>query len=253
NAGTLAAGPSPCSDGSRRAGGVALPPRQSGYAAASVGSAVVEVLKKPKAPAGADPVVLQRDGQYVSVYPPVGGLVEAITTVRHVPDPNNGRVPAVPCPLVWPQEDRSGRHLFQTFAGLEPVIAEWLVRHGHRVELTGKRPPEWGEPNADALSALGDTPDWGLLDFVRRRDRGLIRHGPAVDPAGLVAQIALGWRRARILVLATRRQDATDFRDRLRTHLPKVSLFAGKSPTAAGRVTVATPAYARAGAIGIER
>jgi hypothetical protein len=213
----------------------------------------VEVLKKPKTPAGADPVVLQRDGQYASVYPPVGGLVEEFTTVRHVPDPNDGRVLAVPYPLVWPQKDRSGLHLLQTFAGLEPLIVEWLVRHGHRVELTGNRPPVWPDPDAIPLSRLGGRSDQGLLDFVRDRDRGLIRHGPAVDPAGLVAQIAFGWRRARVLVLATRKRDAADFRDRLRTHLPKVSLFAGKSPATAGRVTVATPGYARVGAVGIER
>jgi hypothetical protein len=210
------------------------------------------VLKEAKIRAGANPVVLQRDGQYVSVYPPVSGLADEITTVRHEPDPNDGRVLAVPYPLVWPQADRLGRRFLQTFAGLEPLLAAWLARHGHRVELTGNRPPELNNPDANQLPEFGGTPDWGLLDFVRRRERGLVRHGPAVDPARLVAQIALGWRRAHVLVLATRRRDAADFRDRLSAFVPRVSLFAGRSSATATRVVVATPGYARAGAVGIE-
>lgn len=208
--------------------------------------------KKLRTRSRATLVILQRDGQYVSVYPAVDGLVEGITTVRHVSDPSSGRVLKVPYPLVWPQEDRAGRRILQTFAGLEPLLAAWLVRRGNRVELKGGRPPVLKKPNAARLSALGDTPDQGLLDFVRRRDRGLIRHGPAVDTARLVAQLALGWRRARILVLATRRRDAADFRDRLHAFVPRVSLFAGRSAATAARVTVATPGYARAGAVGIE-
>ncbi|WP_439627012.1 hypothetical protein [Gemmata sp.] len=195
--------------------------------------------------------MLQRDGQYVSLEP-VEGLAEDFLTVRHVPDPDGGRVLAVPHPLVWTQDVRRGRRLLQTFAGLEPLLADWLERRGHQVELTGDRPPAWPAPDSGRLADYEGPLDAHLLDFVSGRDRGLVRHGPAVDPARLVAQVALGWRRARVLVMATRRRDAKDFRDRLLAFLPNVSLFAGTAPVMAGRVTVATAGYARAGAIGIE-
>lgn len=195
--------------------------------------------------------MLQRDGQHVSLEPVVG-LAEEFVTVRHVPDPDGGRVLAVPHPLVWPQEVRRGRRVLQTFAGLEPLLVDWLKRRGHEVELTGDRPPTWPAPDSGRLADFDGSLDGHLLDFVRHRERGLVRHGPAVDPARLVAQVARGWRRARVLVMATRRRDAKDFRDRLLAFLSGVYLFAGTAPSMAGRVTVATAGYARAGAIGIE-
>lgn len=209
------------------------------------------VAKKPMEPPRESRVALQRDGQYVSLEP-VDELAEAFATVRHIPAPDTGRVRAVPYPLVWSQDVRRGRRVLQTFAGLEPLLVDWLRRRGHEVELTGDRPPTWAAPDSARLADFDGPLDRHLLDFVRGRDRGLARHGPAVDPARLVAQVALGWRRARVLVMATRRRDAKDFRDRLLAFVPGVSLFAGTAPSRAGRVTVATAGYARAGAIGIE-
>jgi hypothetical protein len=198
-------------------------------------------------------VVVRRDGQYVSVAPRVPGLASTFVGVRHVADPDSGRVLAVPYPLLWEMEGRSGPAL-QAFAGLEPLVVAWLRRSGYAVEMAGDRPPEWVVPDAGRLARVGGTIDHGLLEFVRRHDRGVIRYHPDhVDPDWLVAQIALGWPKERVLVTATRRETAADLHSRLRAYFPGAALFAGTSHRRAGRVTVATPAYARAGAIGIER
>ena len=198
-------------------------------------------------------VTLVRDGQYVWVRPAVPAVVGELYTAVHEVRTEDGRVRALPCPLAWPEKDRAGRWCVQALAGMEPLLAAWLGANGYAVDFAGQRPPAWGKPDGDRLAELGGTPDDAFLSFVAERDRGLIRCGHGVDTARLVAQVALGWRRSRVLVLAARREAAAALHRRLRDLGVAAALYAGKEVQQGyKRVVVATPVYARVGAVAVE-
>jgi hypothetical protein len=190
--------------------------------------------------------------QCVALMPIVPGLEKEFYSVRHLPHPTSGRVSPLAFPLVRETTDGAGYHIQTSLAGLEPLLTEWLVQHGYQTRHT-PRPEVLDPPVLDCLIGFGTAVDRDILNLVRSHDRGLIRYSAAVDPARLVAQIALAWPAASMLILATRREDAGRFCRRMRTYLPAVSLFAGSHcPPRADRVVVATLGFARDGRIGIE-
>lgn len=201
-------------------------------------------------------VRFHRDGQYLNIEPAVPDLKNYFFAFRHLPmdDKSHGmRVRKIPDLLVWQDKDGRGTDYSQCYAGLEPLVREVLETAGIDVILAGERPAELTEPR---LAKLGDFDpiDTTVLDLVRRNDRGLIRYDAQhVCPARLIAQVALAWPRAKIVVAVTRADHAGVLRKELSAHLAKVSLFTGRRhPTRGGRVVVATISQLGAGAIAIE-
>lgn len=213
--------------------------------------------KPRRKPRAAKVVKLQRDGQYCAVTPPIEQLDRRFNTVWHVRAPNSEDVPQltpIPHPLVFSQRDSCGTRYWQCYAGLEPILQEFLKSAGYQIKLTGKRPKKLPAPSTTSLPKFR-TVDLEMLNLVRRHDRGIIRYdGQSVHPANLIAQIALAWKHSRIVVAVNQIHKASLLREQLRPWLPNVALFTGrKNPRHATRVTIATPSHLRVGAIGLER
>jgi len=83
-----------------------------------------------------------------------------------------------------------------------------------------------------------------MLDMVRQCDRCVIRYGHSADPAWLIAQIALAFPDASIVIAVARIDDARRLFERLHRWLPdsELSLMTGKSKAVVetNRVLVAT-------------
>jgi hypothetical protein len=202
-----------------------------------------------------DHVIVRRSGQYVGIHPVIPNVIETFYTAEHVCEPRTGRVVVEPFPLVWEQPLRPMKTMvLQSFAGMEPLLIAWLIREGYTHELRGRRPGDLGEHDAEQVGSEITEPDPAVMEFVRYEERGLLRFDPQkVSPTSLIAQIALGWPKKRILVVVTRREDAVRLRNELEEFLPRVSLFAGRTPRRAARVVVATPRFVKSGAIAVEK
>jgi hypothetical protein len=125
-------------------------------------------------------------------------------------------------------------------AGLGPAVRETLRRAGCRVEDRGQAPPPLPPPDLTRRGWFGAV-DRTLLDAVRHHDRGLVRYGPGVDPALLIAEVALAWPGLTVTVPVARRADARGLGRSLRALLPDVSVVTGQGcPAEVGRVVVAT-------------
>jgi len=164
-------------------------------------------------------LTIRRFGQYIHVVPRVARLDETFHTAYHKAadfvDPPPGILRIVD-PLIWPRETVDGIQFWQAFAGLEPLIREFLERAGPKVVLRGKRPAPLPPPDVDRLGGLAPH-DTTVLEFVRQYERGLIRYpgSGAVRPARLIAQIARAYPDLRIAVATTRLADARSIRAEL--------------------------------------
>lgn len=200
---------------------------------------------------------LRRVGQYLRLTPATPWLGSYLFTVRHTPvdDPVHGmRVEKQPYPLIWDHRMPSGRSYSECFAGLEPLVREVLEAAGYTVVGSGKRPAVL-PPSQLVTFENADEIDGPMLDLVRDHDRGLIRYNQEhVQLAALVAQVALAWPKAKVVVTATRVNDARRLAGELNETLGKVGLFTGEHHPARGaRVVVATYNRLGDGAIGVER
>jgi hypothetical protein len=127
-------------------------------------------------------------------------------------------------------------------AGHEDRAVTLLERAGWAIERCGDRPPSLAEPNRGRLR--GPRPvDRALLRHVRHRDLGLIRHGAGVDPARLVAQVALAFPDESIAVVAVREADAQAWAQRLQAMGVRQARWhtSGSSCRRPTRVLVTTP------------
>jgi hypothetical protein len=165
-----------------------------------------------------------------------------LRTAVHVPYQVPGgrlRVFSAPVPLSRKQPWAGGPALCLP-AGLGPVAREALRRAGRRVECVGQAPPPLPPADFTRLEGFGAV-DRTLLDAVRCHGRALLRYGPGVDLARLVAEVALAWPDLTVTVLAACRADAWRLGRALRALLPDVSVVIGQScPAEVGRVVVAT-------------
>jgi len=105
-------------------------------------------------------IELQWCGQHVLISPPVKQLQDEFYTVLHVtaPDEDHGYlvIPAR-CPLIG-QTDvpyGGGEMCLHTFAGLEPLVEQWLEEHGYAVEKAGIRPKRLISPDTEHLQRVG--------------------------------------------------------------------------------------------------
>ncbi len=169
-------------------------------------------LMKDLPPFVVDQVTLGRVGQYVHIQPFIPRLDLIFYSAYHKPANFVTPPPAVfriVDPLIFECKDVHDMPYWAAFAGLDPLLRELFERAGIEVVLKGKRPEPLPPPDLERLDGLAPH-DAALLEFVRSRERGLIRFpgGGEVCPARLIAQIALAYSELRIAVAATRNADA---------------------------------------------
>ncbi len=197
---------------------------------------------------------LRRVGQFLEVCPPCEELRLALRTSVHVPRPHGQGIgiDSEPGPLYREVIDVD-RPVLECFVGLLPVVEKVLASAGYDVQKDFAVPAPMPLANMAEVSRAG-TCDQDFLDMVRLHDRGLIRYVPAgVEPAWLIAQVALAWPTSTVAVAATRIEDTQRLQRRHLRYMPNVMAITSRDTVAddcVGRVVVAT--YNGLGHTGIE-
>jgi hypothetical protein len=194
---------------------------------------------------GEDPpiVTVERHNHAVRVHPESAATaLTPLRTARHVPDPRRGgQLVAIPVPLVFERDDELLRPALVSLAGLEPIVWHLLLRAGHPIRVVSHRSP-LGPPDLEGVRKVWTEADEALLEFVRRHERGLIRHGAGVDPVRLVAQMALAFPELTFVVVVTRDDDVRRIARRLKPYLPGTRwVTSASAPAKVGRVVLSTP------------
>lgn len=179
----------------------------------------------------------------LSISPPVHGLVRALPTVRHELAADSGGEISPAFETVFSQDTDIDDALLCS-AGLEEVVAAWLVQQGYRV-LRRDAPDPLPHIDPEEITLHVDRADRLLLNSVRRHDRAWFRVGPNVDPGWLIAQVSAAWPEKRIVVCSTRREDAVRVARHLATHGLPVTLVLDGEPDSSERIFVST--YSRLG------
>jgi hypothetical protein len=199
--------------------------------------------RQPLAPAGGT-VTLRRLGRSVRVEPVPPAVLAALRSAARVPAraPDGCvRVLPAPIPLHDVRDGPEGPVLIFP-AGLEPVVRAALRDAGHRICIEGRPLPALPPPDVTRLASFGVL-DPALLAAVHGHPRALVRHDPAaVDPARLVAQVALAWPGKKVAAVVREIPEARGLRDELRRFGLDARAVSGKNePPAVGQVVVATP------------
>ncbi len=216
-------------------------------------------MSRRESPANApETVTLERHGQRLFVHPAVPGLKEAFYTLRHVcgEDAEHG------CSFLRqrhslgePGVDSRGRDYLVYFRGLEPLISTWLKKEGFSLrKRKAGAPPLLGAPNRQHLEWL-DKADVRSIRAIGKTDRAMIRCSTGAAMAGrMIAQIALGWPKKRILVVGTSVEDLQRIKKTLQeAGLRPTLAHAKRQPKRrANRVALATVAYAQKEMLKIE-
>jgi hypothetical protein len=188
-----------------------------------------------------DAVLVRRHHQFVDVPLPCRAVTSVLKTVvrKGTAGRKQGyRIIRVKRPLFL--RTRSlGRPVLHCWAGLIFVVCAALALAGQKFKVVRRFDAELPEPDLSQARKLGVVDEH--LDMVRRHERGLIRVGPDVGIALLVAQIAWAWPNLKVLVAVANVQDARRLRDQLSRYFPDVRAVTGEnSPAKVGRVVVAT-------------
>lgn len=189
--------------------------------------------------------------QTVAIIPPVPELNGkfGVTAYCSVEDDVHGmRVVAKRYPDALLSPDKvMGKECLIAPAGLEQQLERGLREAGYRVKLRGYRP---GPPalSQDYL-ASADCEDVPVLDLLQQHDRGLIRYDSKhVRVERLIAQIVQACSEARILIMATRDNDARWLGRYLRKLGLEVAIpLNGWEPEGKFRIVVTTYGGASAG------
>jgi len=208
-------------------------------------------------------VQLVRNGAFLDMVPECTGLLGDFFTVQHaaVADAEHGvSLERVRVPLVWTDSHLDlGVPITRAYAGMQSLIKQRLDERGLHVLDDGTAAPPLSSPShlvTLATNGMDFEVDKAMLDMVQRQDLGVVRYsGAHVDPARLVAQIALAWPKMRIIVAVTRREHVWGIRKRLCSQycLKKweVTAFTGGStPDRPGRVRITTYACAAEAGVG---
>jgi hypothetical protein len=176
--------------------------------------------------------MLGRDGSYCVVEPACPELFRTLYTLRHNAELDAAgvcRVISRPYPLVWQQHDAAGHSQSVCYVGLEPIVREQLRQLGYTVQrlLT---PCKVLPPAQHLPWELAENVDESFLTMVQQCERGMVHFDTChVEPARLIAEAAMAWRRHRIVVPVTRSPDAWNLRAALAKFVPagEIGVYAG--------------------------
>src|SRR5262249_15495689 len=125
------------------------------------------------------------------------------------------RLSPAPVPLHDVREGPGGPVLLFP-AGLEPAVRAALRAAGHPVRVQGRPLPPLPPPELARLAPCGVIAP-ALLAAAHGHPQALVRHDPAaVDPARLVAQVALAWPNRKVAAVVKEVREARGLRDELR-------------------------------------
>ncbi len=161
---------------------------------------------------------IQRAGQGIAVRPPCEEALRPLVTAIHVAAVHakqGFQTVTRPFPFFRVEDTPWGRQAVIA-AGLEPVARGLLERAGIAVVVEERAVTPLPSPPAGTAGGI----DRAVLDFVRGRERGLIRLGTSVCAAKLVVQLRPAFPEATIAVAATRRDDVRRFGQILRSIIP---------------------------------
>ena len=199
-------------------------------------------------------IILRRAGQFLEISPPCEELRLALRTSTLVPRPQGQAIMiGNESAALYRETVDVDRPVLECFVGLLPVVKQALITAEYDVQFDFVPPALLPRADEAAVQKAGAC-DLAFLDMVRFHDRGLVRYVPAsVDPAWLIAQIALAWPELTIAVAVTRVEEARQLQRQLLRHLPNVVAITSRDTVAdelVGRVVVAT--YNGLGHTGIE-
>jgi len=185
---------------------------------------------------------IEQLGQERSVRPPFEEVLSPLATHLHVAGvhPTRGfKTIPVREPLVRAEDAPWGRQTIVP-AGLEQVALDLLRRAGVAVHRVRDPIPPCFTPSAAVLAGSTLT-DRSVVDFVAALDRGIIRVGPRVSVARLVAQVHLSFPDAKIAVAAARLGDVRRLGRALKPLAPATNWATHDDlPADPGRLVVAT-------------
>jgi len=197
--------------------------------------------------------------------PPVPGVLDGLVTVQHevANDDTQGchvvrrvrRLRAIDKAAFARVAEVVGEPLSipdnETMAGYEPVLRALLEEKGFDVRST-PRLPQLPEPDLGAVLQRGKV-DSHLLHGLRQHERLLVRHGPTVNVAWLVAQIGLAYPFVSIVLAVASNGEARHFGEQIRRWVPdEVSVVTSDrpEPQSTQRIVVATHICLGCGSIG---
>ncbi len=174
---------------------------------------------------------------------PLPTIWSGLTIAHFALQPNGAGYGIVGQPVLLGEvKDEDSERVLYARATLEPLIHRVLNTAGYDINRTGHisrplPPPRLKQPpHHDPL-------DHCLLLTVQRHDAAVIRYDAnAVDPARLIAQVALAWPDQTIAVVVRYRNQARELRNCLCYYGVPATLADGKHHADAGsRMTVSTP------------
>jgi len=195
-------------------------------------------------------------GQSVGIEPIRQQLLEDLArsfyTERHeyIPDDRHGhRLARRGDPLFRVVDDPAGEKVVSVCRGLVPLVIERLRQRGYQIEKPYKLPPPLCSFDIGELRDKFERVDKEFLETVRLHDRAVVRYSRGrVQPAKLIAQMAVAWPGKSILVLVTRVAEAENLKRQLSRYLPNVIAYHHKNhPNTRGRVVVSTYLHAGGG------
>ena len=205
-------------------------------------------------------ITLKRWRQNCVIYPPVPELAEEFYTLKHAPaddDTHGYSLKPQRISLIKPAlHDILDIPCQTCYAGLQPLVTAWLRRWGYTVSCGGQRPKRLKRPDPKYLEDFRHA-DWLMLDFLRQRDRAMVRYSKGIKPHRLVCQICKAWPRTSIMVWVTRVEDAMRIAKQLRKAGLQPTVLTGQhSPEShaepQGRIVVSTYMALNDGLAGLE-
>lgn len=196
-------------------------------------------------------VTIDRDGQAILVEPPCEEILHELATTFHDAgvDPTRGFLIKPKRETLYRIWDTSGGQEAMLLAGLEPLVVTLLRDAGRSVAVVPR--PLAVLPPPRPLLTSGTPIDPTLIDFVSGRERGLIRLGPDVEPARLIAQLHQAYPGVTIAVTAVRHDDVRRFGQALQVLVPAACWSTGDDfPADPGPLIVTT--LAGLGAHGVD-
>jgi hypothetical protein len=186
-------------------------------------------------------VTLWRERQFLYVSPPNIDLLQPVLQTSALScRPDTLRV-GRRREMLFEEETYGGEPVLRCWAGLTPVVRAALRLAGVSVRFKGGLVQAPLPPPAQETSSRPSV-DRPVLEFVQQHDRGLVRYdADQVSPCCLIAQLAKAWPDLHFTVAVTRKEDAYQLADELRTFgLNVVALTSSHHPLVDNQVAVST-------------